>query len=121
MTLLPGDDLLAEYHSLDGAVDEMVAADGTVRPHWADVAATHAALEAAGLTVVADMHERIVVHDQLRIAGTFDVLVTDGTETFVADFKTGNLYSESASFTSRPIAVFAILRLITNARRTSGR
>lgn len=39
MSVVPGPPLLAPYPSLEGTVDEMVASDGTVREHWATVAA----------------------------------------------------------------------------------
>jgi hypothetical protein len=36
------------------------------------------------------MTERIVVNDEIEVAGTFDLLLTDGQETFVSDLKTGS-------------------------------
>lgn len=59
-------------------------------PYDADIAAILAALADAGLTVVEGMTERIVVNDDIQVAGTFDLLLTNGTETFVADLKTGS-------------------------------
>ena len=40
MSVVPGLPLLAPYPSVEGAVDEMVAPDGSVRDHWATVATT---------------------------------------------------------------------------------
>ncbi len=40
MSVVPGPPLLAPYPSVEGAVDEMVAPDGSVRDHWATVATT---------------------------------------------------------------------------------
>lgn len=60
--------------------------------YTADVAAVDEAMRTAGLELVADMHERIVVWDDEQIAGTFDLLVRDGNtgEVLVADIKTGS-------------------------------
>ena len=63
----------------------------TVPPaHVADVEAVENELAAAGLQVVEGFHERIVVNDSHGIAGTFDLLVTDGENEYVADLKTGS-------------------------------
>jgi len=56
----------------------------------ADVVAVHKALKAAGLTPVPGFFERMVVVDDLKIAGTFDLAVQDASGTiYVADVKTG--------------------------------
>ena len=47
-------------------------------PFVDDVAAVHSTLKAAGLSVVSSMIERMVVMDRFEIAGTFDLIVTDG-------------------------------------------
>ncbi|HEY7822365.1 MAG TPA: hypothetical protein VIG24_06010 [Acidimicrobiia bacterium] len=59
--------------------------------HIADVNAVHAQLAAAGLEVVDGMTERVVVWDEHRIAGTFDLLLrTSDGELLIADIKTGS-------------------------------
>lgn len=56
----------------------------------ADVEALLLAREAAGLSVVHGMVEVHCVCDELRLAGTFDRVLTDGTEShYIADLKTG--------------------------------
>ena len=82
-------DLGTALHSM---IEQSYTTPGYVAPgpYAADVAAVHAAVHAAGLEVVEGMHERIVVHDRHRIAGTFDLVVTDGTEFYIADIKTGS-------------------------------
>lgn len=56
----------------------------------ADVEALLAAREAAGLSVVEGMVEVHCVCDELRLAGTFDRVLTDGTQShYIADLKTG--------------------------------
>lgn len=59
-------------------------------PYMADLAAIHRALIDAELTLIG-MHERIVVNDTHRIAGTFDLLAeTADGRIIVADLKTGS-------------------------------
>ena len=58
-------------------------------PFVDDVAAVHSTLKAAGLSVVSSMIERMVVMDRFEIAGTFDLIVTDGEHLYMADIKTG--------------------------------
>ena len=59
-------------------------------PYQADIEAILSALADAGLSFVDGMTERIVVNDEIEVAGTFDLLLTDGEETFVSDLKTGS-------------------------------
>lgn len=59
-------------------------------PYQADIEAIIQAVADAGLHFVPGMAERIVVNDDLQIAGTFDLLLTDGQETFISDLKTGS-------------------------------
>jgi len=59
-------------------------------PYDVDIDGILAALADAGLSVVDGMTERIVVNDDIQVAGTFDLLLTNGTETFIADLKTGS-------------------------------
>lgn len=51
--------------------------------------AVHEALKAAGLSVVPGLVERVVVNDTLKVAGTFDLVLTDGTTNYIADVKSG--------------------------------
>jgi len=55
------------------------------------VHAVHEQLRLCGLSPVPDSAERFVINEQHKVAGTFDLLVTDGTELFVADIKTGSV------------------------------
>ena len=67
-----------------------------------DLVAYTAAMKAAGLTVVADMAERVVIHDDLLIAGTLDRIVARGDGRLqVLDLKTGS----SVELAIREIAV----------------
>jgi hypothetical protein len=59
-------------------------------PYQADIEAIIAAIADAGLEFVQGMTERIVVNDDIQVAGTFDLALTNGTETFIADLKTGS-------------------------------
>ena len=59
-------------------------------PYQADIEAILSALADAGLSFVDGMTERIVVNDEIEVAGTFDLALTDGQETFVSDLKTGS-------------------------------
>jgi hypothetical protein len=59
-------------------------------PYQADIEAILSALSDAGLSFVDGMTERIVVNDEIEVAGTFDLALTDGEETFIADLKTGS-------------------------------
>jgi hypothetical protein len=54
------------------------------------VAAVNEALRKAGLSVVPGSMERFVVCSQVKAAGSFDLAVTDGTDIFIADLKTGS-------------------------------
>lgn len=60
--------------------------------HFAkDVVAVHEALAAAGLAVLPSLAERVVVNDAYKVAGTFDLVLTDANgEFYVADIKTGS-------------------------------
>jgi len=82
-------DLGTALHSI---IEKSWGDDGHEPPaaYAADVRAVHAALAAAGLRVVEGMAERVIVHDGLRIAGTFDLMVADAEGTrYIADIKTG--------------------------------
>jgi hypothetical protein len=59
--------------------------------HVNDVKAVHDTLRAHGLSVVDGMTERVVVLDEHRIAGTFDLIVRNQSgDLFLADIKTGS-------------------------------
>lgn len=61
-------------------------------PPWdADVAAYRTTLAEAGVTVLPDWVERVVVCDGLEVAGTLDRLVEHAGRVRVADLKTGNV------------------------------
>lgn len=71
-----------------------------------DVRAVHRALAAAGLRPVPQMAERIVVNDIYQVAGTFDLVLTDGTNNYVADVKTGSSLLGALAF-SIQLALYA--------------
>lgn len=74
----------------------------------ADVVAVHRALAAAGLTVVDGMAERVIVHDDLRIAGTFDLMVADADgQTYIADIKTGASVTYGGLGFATQLAIYA--------------
>ena len=62
------------------------------------VGAVHDQLRRCGLKPVPDSAERFVINEEHQVAGTFDLLVTDGTEQFVADIKTGAIDYSSIGF-----------------------
>lgn len=59
-------------------------------PYDRDIHALREALRIAGLQIVSGMNERMMVNDEWAIAGTADLILTDGTELFFADYKTGS-------------------------------
>ena len=72
-----------------------------------DVAAVHAALERHNLTVVAGMTERMCVNDELKLAGTFDMIVTDGATNWIGDIKTGASLDYSGLAFAVQLAIYA--------------
>ena len=62
------------------------------------VGAVHEQLRRCGLKPVADSAERFVINEEHQVAGTFDLLVTDGTDMFVADIKTGSVDYSTIGF-----------------------
>ena len=81
----------------------------TVPPaHADDIKAVHRLLAEHGLTADPDMCERIVVNDQHRIAGTFDLLLrhADGRQV-LADFKTGTSIDYSGVAFSTQLTIYA--------------
>ena len=74
----------------------------------ADIAAIHQALEQAGLRIVTGMVERQVVLDDLKIAGTFDLLLKDRHgNLFIGDLKTGATLSYGAAGFALQLALYA--------------
>lgn len=74
----------------------------------ADVVAVHRALAEAGLTVVEGMAERVIVHDDLRIAGTFDLMVADADgQHYIADIKTGSSVTYGGLGFACQLAIYA--------------
>ena len=71
-----------------------------------DVRAVHSALKAAGLTFVEGLAERIVVNDRYEVAGTFDLVLSDGTTQFIADVKTGATLMGALGFAIQ-LAIYA--------------
>ena len=81
----------------------------TVPPaHADDITAVHQLLAEHGLTADPDMCERIVVNDEHRIAGTFDLLLRhpDGRQV-LADFKTGTSIDYSGVAFSTQLTIYA--------------
>jgi hypothetical protein len=73
----------------------------------ADIDAVHDALATAGLRVVG-MHERIVVNDTHRIAGTFDLVLADAEGTlYISDIKTGSSIDAGAVGYALQLAIYA--------------
>lgn len=85
--------------------------DAGYRPpeQWAgDVDAVRSALEAAGLEPMPGLAERIVVDDERRIAGTFDLAVRDRTgRLLVADIKTGSSVAYGSLAWAIQLAIYA--------------
>ena len=100
-------DLGTALHSM---IEQSYTTPGYAVPqaYAADVEAVHAALAAAGYTVVADMHERMVVMDRYQIAGTFDLVLRDAAGVLhVADVKTGASISYGALGFAVQLAIYA--------------
>lgn len=76
----------ALHAALEVSWDDITAAPAMFAD---DVRAVHDALDAAGLSVVPGFAERIVVNDRYQIAGTFDLILTDGTRNYMSDVKSG--------------------------------
>lgn len=64
-------------------------------------------LRKSGLAVVPGSTERFVVCNQFKAAGSFDVALTDGTTTFIADLKTGSSVDLGALGFSIQLACYA--------------
>ena len=73
-----------------------------------DIAAIHQALADAGLSIVAGMVERQVVLDDIKVAGTFDLLLEDHTGTrYIGDLKTGASLDYGAQGFALQLALYA--------------
>ena len=80
-----------------GTAWHSIAERAAVEPDWLppapydrDIAALREALRIAGLRIVGGMNERMMVNDEWAIAGTADLVLTDGDQLFFADYKTGS-------------------------------
>jgi len=76
-------------------------------PYDRDIAALRETLRVAGLEIVGRMNERMMVNDDWRIAGTADLILTDGTDLFFADYKTGREVKYSGLDYSIQLAIYA--------------
>ena len=76
--------------------------------HVNDVKAVHSTLGAHGLTVVDGMNERIVVLDEYRIAGTFDLMLSDTHgNLYLADIKTGSTVKYGGLSFATQLSIYA--------------
>lgn len=77
--------------------------------HVDDVTAVDRQLELAGLEPVEGMHERIVVNDTYKVAGTFDLLLRDRStgELLIADIKTGSSVQYGSVGFAIQLAIYA--------------
>lgn len=71
------------------------------------VEAVNEQLRKSGLSVVPGSTERFVSNKQFETAGSFDVALTDGTTTFIADLKTGSSVDLGALGFSIQLACYA--------------
>ena len=93
--------------ALHAALEQSWHDPSTAQPLFAaDVHAVPKALKEAGLAVVDGLAERIVVNDTYSVAGTFDLVLTDGTTQYVADVKTGSSLLGALAF-SIQLAIYA--------------
>jgi len=76
-------------------------------PYQADIEAIMEAIADAGLEFVQGMSERIVVNDDIQVAGTFDLLLTNGEDLFVADLKTGSSVKYGGLAFAIQLAIYA--------------
>jgi len=76
-------------------------------PYQVDIEAIVQAIADAGLEFVEGMSERIVVNDDIQVAGTFDLLLTNGEEQFVADLKTGSSVKYGGLAFAIQLAIYA--------------
>lgn len=76
-------------------------------PYQGDIEAIIQAIADAGLEFVKGMSERIVVNDDIQVAGTFDLLLTNGEDLFVADLKTGSSVKYGGLAFAIQLAIYA--------------
>lgn len=96
-----------EGTALHRAIERSFGGEAVPEMFRADVDAVRAELERHGFAVVPGMTEVMVVDDARRIAGTFDLLLTDGTTVFVADIKTGASLDYSGCSFAAQLAIYA--------------
>lgn len=114
------DDLVEQAAQAGGATerrDEGIALHRAIELHLSgqpvpelfrgDVEAVVAALERHHLSVVGGMTERVVVDDERRIAGTFDLMVKHGSTLLIADVKTGKTLDYSGLSFATQLAIYA--------------
>jgi hypothetical protein len=82
----------------DASVPDMLAAD---------VALFTKTLAKYGLEVVPEHVEQVVVNESIKAAGTFDLLLRKGKQTFIADLKTGKSVDYSAGTFAIQLAIYA--------------
>lgn len=76
--------------------------------HINDVEAVNETIRAHGLAVVPGMHERIVVLDEYRIAGTFDLMLSDAIgNLYLADIKTGSTVKYGGLSFATQLSIYA--------------
>lgn len=76
-------------------------------PYQGDIEAIIQAIADAGLEFVKGMSERIAVNDDIQVAGTFDLLLTNGEDLFVADLKTGSSVKYGGLAFAIQLAIYA--------------
>jgi len=76
--------------------------------HTNDINAVHRTVKDHGYTVNADMCERICVDDRHRIAGTFDMMISDRDgQNYIADLKTGSSVKYSGLSFATQLTIYA--------------
>lgn len=76
-------------------------------PYDRDIAAMRDELRRAGLTIVPEYLEQMMVNDEWAIAGTADLVLTDGEELYFADYKTGSSVTLGALGFAIQLAIYA--------------
>ena len=76
-------------------------------PYQSDIDAILQAVADAGLSFLPGMNERIVINDEFQIAGMFDLLLTNGTDIFITDLKTGSSVKYGGLAYSIQLSIYA--------------
>lgn len=76
-------------------------------PFDADLAAYNTTLQSAGVTIIPDLIERVVVLPEEKVAGTFDRIIELGNYRYIMDLKTGADLSYSWCAISPQLAIYA--------------